>query len=128
MERLVIVVPGRPVPKKVMTRRGKWVGRARQTLGYQEKVAWAARLAGAKVFSGPVVLTVRVYVRDDRRGDLKNYVACVEDGLQYAGVLRNDRQVMRYGDGTGIYYDLDERVEVVVEEVRDLGKYSAQRA
>jgi hypothetical protein len=35
---------------------------------------------------------------------LSNLIKAVEDGLQFGGVIENDRQVIRYGPGTGIYY------------------------
>jgi len=118
-ERVFFVVPGRPVPACRMTQRSKFYERAKRALEYQELVALCARAAHAPAFSGQVRLTCRFFFRDRTHGDLSNLVKAIEDGLQYGGVLRNDRQVIRYGAGTGIYYGPEERAEVIVEEVRD---------
>lgn len=119
-ERISFTVPGRPVPAARMTRRGKWTSRAKRSLAYQEVVAWAARAARVPVLTGPVCLTAKIYVYGRRRGDLSNYIKSLEDGLQYAGVIPNDKQIVAYGAGTGIYSAAsrqDERVEIVLNEM-----------
>lgn len=117
-ERYTVVVPGRPVPKKAMRRGQRFVDdRAQRTLDYQRAVGLCALAAKVPRFAEPVSLTVRAYFRDDRRPDLKNVVAAAEDGLEVAGILRNDRQVVRYGEGTGIYFDPDERLEIEIEVI-----------
>jgi len=120
---LFFVVPGRPVPAARMTQRSKFAcARARKALKYQEFVAWCARAKakGAPAFSGPVELTCRFFFRDGRHGDLSNLIKAIEDGLQYGGVIENDRQVVRYGAGTGIYFDEEERTEVRVRELKEV--------
>jgi Holliday junction resolvase RusA-like endonuclease len=67
-----------------------------------------------------VELTCRFFFRDGRHGDLSNLIKAVEDGLQFGGVIKNDRQVIRYGPGTGIYYSEEERTEVRVRELREV--------
>ena len=112
---LVFVVPGRPVPAARMTQRSKFAcARARKSLEYQEFVAWCARAAAkaAPAFLGPVELTCRFFFRDGRHGDLSNLIKAIEDGLQFGGIIENDRQVIRYGAGTGIYFAEEERAEV----------------
>jgi crossover junction endodeoxyribonuclease RusA len=120
---LAFVVPGRAIPAARMTQRSKFAcARARRSLKYQEFIAWCAR-AEAKSrppFSGPVELTCRFFFRDGRHGDLSNLIKAIEDGLQFGGVIENDRQVIRYGPGTGIYYDSEERTEVRVRELREV--------
>lgn len=116
------VVPGRPVPAQRMTRYTKNISpKAKRSLEYQKLVAICAMAARVPQFTGPVKLTCRFFFADRRHGDLSNYVKAIEDGLQYGGVLRNDRQVLRYGEGTGIYYGPEERAEVWIEEVEGLG-------
>jgi len=118
---LFFVVPGRPVPAARMTQRSKFASaRAKRALAYQELVAWCARAAAAPLasrpaalpFTGPVELTCRFFFRDGRHGDLSNLIKAIEDGLQFGGIIENDRQVIRYGAGTGIYFAEEERAEV----------------
>ena len=113
----MIVIPGRAIPKARMTQRGKWNKRARRTLAYQQVVADVLRLCCKERFAGPVRLTGRFYFANRKHGDLANLVKLQEDALQYAGIIRNDRQILQYGKGTGIYYCTDpseERVELEI--------------
>lgn len=109
-----LVIPFRAVPKVRMTQRSKWYPRARRTLEFQQIVAAFVRARNPPIYASPVELTCRFYFRDRRHGDLKNYIAAIEDALQYAGVLANDKLVLRYGAGTGIYYDKNERIELKI--------------
>jgi len=118
---LVFVVSGRPVPAARMTQRSKFASaRAKRALAYQELVAWCARAAAAPLasrpaalpFTGPVELTCRFFFRDGRHGDLTNLIKAIEDGLVYGGLIANDKQILRYGAGTGIYFAEEERAEV----------------
>lgn len=114
------VIPGRPIPAQRMTRQSKNLSpRAKRSLAYQKLVALAAWSARVPEFVGPVKLTCRFFFADRKHGDLSNCVKAVEDGLQYGGILKNDRQVLRYGEGTGIYYGPEERAEVWIEEVEE---------
>jgi Holliday junction resolvase RusA-like endonuclease len=122
---LAFVVPGRAIPAARMTQRSKFAcARARRSLEFQEFVAWCARAAAARrpalPFRGPVELTCRFFFRDGRHGDLSNLIKAIEDGLQFGGVIENDRQVIRYGPGTGIYYAEEERTEVRVRELKEV--------
>jgi len=131
---LAFVVPGRAIPAARMTQRSKFAcARAKRSLEFQEFVAWCARAAArrpaggpaaarppALPFRGPVELTCRFFFRDGRHGDLSNLIKAIEDGLQFGGVIENDRQVIRYGPGTGIYYDSEERAEVRVRELKEV--------
>lgn len=110
----VIIIPGRPVPAARMTRGTKWNKRSKRSLAYQEQVAWAARTAGIPRIKENVQLTVRFFFKDKRHGDLSNLIKSVEDGLQYAGIF-NDKQILRYGDTTGIYYGTNERTEIEIK-------------
>jgi Holliday junction resolvase RusA-like endonuclease len=120
---LAFVVPGRAIPAARMTQRSKFAcARARKSLKFQEFIAWCARAEakGRPPFRGPVELTCRFFFRDARHGDLSNLIKAIEDGLQFGGVIENDRQVIRYGPGTGIYYASEERTEVRVRELREV--------
>lgn len=110
------VVPGRPIPANRMTRRSKWSPRARRGLDYQEAVAWAARQAYSGQLHGRLQLSA-IFVFDNRRhGDLSNLIKAIEDGIQYAGVVANDRQITRYRD-CEIVYGRDPRVEVELRSI-----------
>ncbi len=80
------------------------------------------------------MLTAKIYLKPDpksqtdlpeQRGDLANYIKAIEDGLQYGGIIApkgknkkgNDKMIIRYGTGTGIYISDNERVEITLEEV-----------
>ena len=128
---LAFVVPGRAIPAARMTQRSKFAcARARRSLEFQDFVAWCARAAAARrpaaarppalPFRGPVELTCRFFFKDARHGDLSNLIKAIEDGLQFGGVIENDRQVIRYGPGTGIYYAEEERTEVRVRELKEV--------
>ena len=118
LQQYAFTVPGRAVPAQRMTQGTKWSKRARRSLEYQERVAWAAKAARVPRMKGNVQLTVRFYFRNRKHGDLSNLIKAIEDGLQYGRVLDNDKQVLRYGETTGIYYtDGEEHAEVEVTEV-----------
>ena len=108
-------VPGKPVPKARMTRNTKWTPRAKRSLEYQELVAWCARAANIPTFTGDIELTVRICRGSRGRGDLDNFVKTIQDGLQYGGIIKNDRQVLRYGTGTGFWLGWQNGEQVIVE-------------
>ncbi|MFW6145527.1 MAG: RusA family crossover junction endodeoxyribonuclease [bacterium] len=114
-----LTIPGRPVPAQRMTQKSKWSKRARRSLDYQEKVAWEFKAAapGTKL-EGPLKLTAKFYFADRRHGDLSNLIKAIEDGLQYGQAFENDKQIKKYGEGTGIYFENEERAEVVIEEIK----------
>ncbi len=113
-------VPGKPVPKARVTQKSKWTPRAKRSLAYQEYVGWCAKAAKLPQISGDVLLTVKICQGSRGAADLSNVIKAVEDGLQYAGVLENDRQVLRYGSGTGFWLGWkEEKVMVEVRMVED---------
>lgn len=78
----------------------------------------------------PVTLTLRFYRPRPKkpkkeyeeapggRPDLKNLIASVEDGMNLAGIWRDDSLVCWYGEGTGKYWATEDHppgVEVEVE-------------
>ena len=104
--------------------------RIRDTLAYQETVAWMCK--GKPMLQGYIQMTLRIYLNPvkgklpEDRGDIDNYHKSVTDGLQYGGIFApsgkrkkgNDKTVIRYGAGAGIYLtDEQERAEIVLEEI-----------
>ena len=127
----MITIPGRAVPKERMTTKqmrcakggvqGKKFDRIRSCLNYQEYIAWS--IVGLKKYSGLLRMTARIYLSPNKkgelpgvRGDLDNYIKSIKDGLQYGNLFDNDKQIIRYGEGTGIYTDTNERVEIEIWE------------
>ncbi len=112
-DRLTLFVPGDPVAKA----RARTVRTAKggtrsytptKTVRWEDWVALNAVEAldrGLIPFDGPVWMRIRVFVRrpatrpkkylyPDKRPDLDNYIKAVLDGLQKAGVWRDDAQVV----------------------------------
>jgi len=136
-----------PVPKCTMTHsqviaanRGATDGKSIQInklLNFQAYIGW---LAGMKIskgiwtrLDGNVKATIRIFLNGWRgganeiqkqttikkgRGDLDNYIKAVVDGLQYGNIFYpSDKIILRYGEGTGIYIDEKEHVEVKLENM-----------
>ena len=115
--KIELTILGRPVPAQRMTQKTKWTRRSRRSLEYQESVAWEWKAVGKRKLEGPLKLTCKFFFKDRRHGDLSNLIKAVEDGLQYGQAFNNDKQIIRYGEGTGIYYDDEERAEIIIEEL-----------
>jgi len=121
-----VVIPGRPVPAQRMTQRSKWSTRSQRSLTYQRLVAQAA-LAARLPRPLPweyVQIDITIYLRATRkgalpgnRGDWDNLGKSICDGIQYAGVLANDKAIIdgmvhiRPCSSPG-----EERAEVVLRE------------
>lgn len=114
-----ITIPGHPVPAKRMTQKTKWSKEAQKGLAYQKQVAqeWKS-VAGYVKLKGDLKLTCEFYFKNRKHGDLSNLIKAVEDGLQYGRAFDNDKQILRYGE-CGIYYDDNERAEIVIEEMEE---------
>ena len=113
-------VPGKPVPKARITQKSKWTPKAKRSLAYQECVGWCAKDAKLPTLAGDVELTVKIYQESRGLADLSNIIKAVEDGLQHARIVENDRQILRYGLGTGFY--LGYRKPKVVVEIQEVEK------
>jgi len=110
-----------------MTQRSKWSRRSRRSLDYQGLVARAALLAR---LPRPlpweyVQLEATVYLRPTKdgrlpgnRGDGDNYLKALADGLQYAGVLANDKVAIDESVCIRPALNGEERAEVILREVR----------
>lgn len=107
--------------------------RIRHTLEYQELIAWYVKsyLMTHAPLKGYVKLTAKFFISPvngklpEQRGDLDNFLKSCVDGLQYGGMFApkpgnkkgNDRCIIRFGSGTGIYISENERTEIELEEI-----------
>lgn len=95
--RCEIYIEGVPRPKERPRLRAGGGFTPPATRGWEEVVTWAAISQGARrVFSswdGEYAVDVTIYHAKVLRGDLDNYLKAILDGLQTAGVLRNDKLV-----------------------------------
>lgn len=74
--------------------------RLKATWAYQKYVGVCSRQAYPGLTFGkndPIELSLEIYKTRRKTGDTKNIIAAIEDGLQYAGVIPDDRQVTSYG-------------------------------
>jgi Holliday junction resolvase RusA-like endonuclease len=115
---VMFTIPGRPVPKQ-RPRMGKNgnVYTPKKCREYEKTVGWVAKKIFKNPYDGPVSLQVRVYLARNG-GDLDNYVKSIQDGLN--GIAwRDDRQVTRLKAGLFVRPGMQERVEVMIQELRN---------
>jgi len=113
-------VPGEPVPKSTqkpprhkaayhIVQKDPKYRPLKNTWAYQSKVAHAAISHKIPQFDkdDPIKLSVTICKSGRKMGDIKNIIAAIEDGLQYSGLIPNDKQVVGYGDVI-TYFNSDE--------------------
>ncbi|WP_052217071.1 RusA family crossover junction endodeoxyribonuclease [Thermincola ferriacetica] len=95
MEKITLIIPGRPVPMVRMTRRGKYVKpRAQQYLDYLNAIAgYCYTVRPRPLLWDNISVDAAVYLPEGRRGDLDNYLKAFLDGLQRGGVFTDDKIV-----------------------------------
>jgi len=89
-QEIVFTVPGEPVPKaRARISRSGRPYLPKKTRDYQKKVALCAKAAGVKeLYTGPVLVYVRFYMRNRVRKDVDNMAKSLLDGLN--GVIWGD--------------------------------------
>ena len=88
------MIPGRPVPKgRPRIGTSGTVYTPKPTRDYEETVAWAVRASRGRV-DGPCEVSITLYLRPGRRGDLDNYAKSILDGAEKGGAFGNDRDVV----------------------------------
>lgn len=81
---------------------------------WQQSAAW--QLKQAPQYQGKVTITYRFYFRTNRRKDLDNAIASVNDALVKAEIIEDDRwQILTIGGATG-EIDKEARVELEVRQ------------
>ena len=126
-----VFIPGEPVPKstqspphiinkygrmKVIQNDEKYRP-LRNTLAYQDYVAQYVVLThGLPKFheTDPLRIGFEFLKGQHGLGDMKNLEAGVEDGLQYGGIIPNDRQITRRIGSTISFYNTDPGVKVLL--------------
>lgn len=112
-----IIVPGRPVPKArprpANNRRGFII--PARTMNYQRAVGWAAKRHFSAPLTGQIKVSIILYFRGGRVGDIDNYQKSILDGLNGIA-FEDDRQVQKVICEL-VITNMDERAEIEIEEV-----------
>jgi len=140
-EQYKLFIEGRPVPKSTMTppvirkamspaqkasavksiiSRDPKYAPLKQTQEYQYYVAktvWAGPDDEFPHFSkqDPIKLTFSFHKEKHERGDLKNLIAGIEDGIQHSGYIPDDGQVTTHGESSIFYFAENPGVWVTAE-------------
>ena len=92
----------------------------RETAQYEKLVGYAALdAAKGRSFFKEIAISIRLFFKDRKFGDLDNYTKSILDGLQGV-VFENDRQVCRLT--VERHQDKEERAEVKVWAVEEVEK------
>ena len=121
---LHLVIPGPPVTKKnsqvARCVNGKPVVIPSKAYRAYEKMALKALLACHRTeVSGPVMVTVRYWLKDKRRPDLNNLLAATADILQKAGVIVDDRDIVSWDGSRIMGVSPKPRAEILVQVLPD---------
>jgi len=84
------------IPKIRLPLKMKWSKAGQRYLQHKEELAWL--LKKHFMFSEPITCNVSmscaIHLKHRRRTDLDNLIGYVLDSLQYAGVIKDDRQIV----------------------------------
>lgn len=117
-----IVIPGRAIPHKRMTQRGKFVKKdAQRYLAYKDLIGYTARPKFKNVSDKDIEIGVKVYLYGKTTpmgldGDVSNYLKTAEDGLNGIAYT-DDRQIIRAYAEKIPCKKIEERMEIFVKEV-----------
>lgn len=113
-----LVIPGRPVPKKrprtSLAGRKMHVYTPTETSAYEKLVRDLAFLKVKKPFFEDIEVSIKLFFRNRRFGDIDNYAKSILDGMQEI-VFENDKQVAKLHIERHI--DEEERAEVEVKPI-----------
>lgn len=110
-------VPAQKNSKKMSFNNGRPVlYTSKNVKDWQESAAW--QLRSSQSYPGKVRLGYVFFVKDNRRRDLDNMIATVNDALVKAGIIEDDDwKHLSIGYAIGKLHKENPRVEVSVEEV-----------
>ena len=134
---LKFIFPGHPVPYTRMTQGSRWTQAAQNYLGYRNALADALRAEFPNLVIPPApptsdVKARKAYNEQQKRihyelgvdvflardaGDWSNFYKAVEDALQCAGLVWNDKQITRCLGGDRRIDKENPRVEIVLWRV-----------
>ena len=84
------------IPKIRLPLKMKWSKAGKRYLQHKEELAWL--LKKHFMFTEPITCNVSmscaIHLKHRRRTDLDNLIGYVLDSLQYAGVIKDDRQIV----------------------------------
>lgn len=109
LEKIEFTHHGEPVPYERMNNRNIWSNRVQRYLQYKGLMAeslkseyqdWVDDLQSVCLIARRqrrYSLSVRVYAARDA-GDLDNFIKCIKDAIQDAGLVWNDRRIDHFND------------------------------
>jgi len=102
----VLVITGQPATKKnsqlLRCVRGKpVVVQSKLYRQYEKSALLQLKDYKGPRFSGPVSVTAKYWLKDNRRPDLNNLMAATADILEKSGIITNDRNIVSW-DGSRI--------------------------
>ena len=94
------------IPYFRMTQRSKWSKPARRYLDNQETLAWFFKKNwhGTDPIDYPIEISYAVHFPTKHSRDNDNVLKAIQDALQYAGIVKNDKWIQGTGK-TRIYFD-----------------------
>ncbi len=111
----MFTVPGRPVPKGRPRFKNGHAYTPKKTREYEDLVAYHSLHKQGSFPEGPVRVTLSFHTKS--KADLDNLIKSVLDGVQLAGVFKDDRQVRAINAYHGVVDGEGERVRVMVEDI-----------
>lgn len=94
------------IPYVRMTQRSKWSKPAKRYLDSQEQLAWHFKKTwhGKEAIDYPVEISYAIHFPTKHSRDNDNCLKAVQDALQYAGIVANDKWIQGTGK-TRVYFD-----------------------
>jgi len=120
---LFLAYEGKIVPKARMNTQGKATKRSRDYLESQKSQAWVYKQQAKKQgWNTPdhdkcLSISAFFFFKDDRVRDIDNLLGAVQDAIQYAGLIENDKQIKVIQDCAVFNNSEKNMVLVVLSEI-----------